>query len=178
MKRNYLYLIMLTAVCFMYTGISYAQAKQDIHLHKECKYCGMDRGKFDFTRMVIEYDDGTTIAVCSIHCAAVDLANNIDKTPKSIQVGDFDSKELIDVEKAYWVLGGEKPGVMSKRGKWAFAKKEDAEAFSKKNGGTVADFEGAMKAAYEDMYGDTKMIREKRKMSRMKQSGEQGGHKH
>jgi nitrous oxide reductase accessory protein NosL len=104
----------------------------------------------------------------------VDLANNIDKTPKSIKVGDFDSKELIDAEKAYWVLGGEKPGVMSKRGKWAFAKKEDAEAFMKKNGGSAADFEAAMKAAYEDMYGDTKMIRDKRKMNRMKQSGEHG----
>jgi len=177
MKRNYLFLITLIAVCFMCAGVSYAQAKKDIHLHKDCKYCGMDRGMFEFSRMLIEYDDGSSVAVCSIHCAAVDLANNIDKMPKTIMVGDFNAKDLIDAEKAFWVIGGEKPGVMSKRGKWAFAKKEDAEAFMKKNGGSAADFETAMKAAYEDMYGDTKMIRDKRKMNRMKQSGGDG-HKH
>ncbi len=170
-------IFLVVAVSLMLAGIAFSQNRGDVPLHKECKYCGMDRGMFDFTRMLIEYDDGTTVAVCSIHCAAVDLANNIDKMPKSIMVGDFNSKDLIDAEKASWVIGGEKPGVMSKRGKWAFAKKEDAEAFSKKNGGSAADFETAMKAAYEDMYGDTRMIRDKRKMNRMKQSGEQG-HKH
>ena len=173
MKKHLL--MMAVAISLLMTGIAYGQAKEDIHLHKDCKYCGMDRGKFDFSRMLIEYDDGTTVAVCSIRCAAVDLANNIDKTPKTIKVGDFTTKDLIDAEKAFWVIGGEKLGVMSKRGKWAFAKKEDAETFVKKNGGSLADFETAMKAAYEDMYGDTRMIREKRKMNRMKQSGE---HKH
>jgi len=170
-------IVLVVAVSLMLTGIAFSQNRDDVPLHKECKYCGMDRGMFDFTRMLIAYDDGTTVAACSIHCAAVDLANNIDKTPLSIQVGDFNSKDLIDAEKAFWVIGGEKPGVMSKRGKWAFAKKEDAEAFIKKNNGSLDDFETAMKAAYEDMYGDTKMIRDKRKMNRMKQSGQQG-HKH
>jgi copper chaperone NosL len=75
----------------------------------------MDRGSFDFSRMLIEYDDGSFNAVCSLHCAAIDLANNIDKTPKSIKVGDFNGRQLIDAEKALWVVGGKKPGVMSKR---------------------------------------------------------------
>ena len=61
--------------------------------------------------------------------------------------------------------------VMTKRAKWAFEKKDDAEAFIKENGGTLAAFDEAMKAAYEDMYTDTKMIREKRKMMKMKQMG-------
>jgi nitrous oxide reductase accessory protein NosL len=100
---------------------------------------------------------------------AVDLALNIDKTPKTIQVADFNTKNLIDAEKAVWVIGGDKPGVMSKRAKWAFEKKEDADAFIKSNGGALADFETAIKAAYEDMYADTKMIRERRKAKRMKQ---------
>jgi len=170
---------LVAAICVVFVGTAFSQNRDDVLHHKDCKYCGMDRGMFDFTRMLIEYDDGTTVAVCSIHCAAVDLANNIDKMPKSIRVGDFNAKDLIDAEKAFWVVGGEKPGVMSKRGKWAFGKKEEAEAFIKKNGGSLADFETAMKASYEDMYGDTKMIRDKRKMNRMKQSGEQGqGHKH
>jgi len=146
---------------------AFAQPKEDIQKHKSCQYCGMDRGNFDFSRMVINYDDNTSVAVCSLHCAAVDLANNIDKTPTSITVGDFNTKELIDAEKAFWIIGGSKPGVMSRRGKWAFAKKEDAEGFMKTNGGNLADFETVMKAAYEDMYSDTKMIRDKRKAKKM-----------
>jgi len=60
---------------------------------------------------------------------------------------------------------------MTKRAKWAFEKKEDAGAFIKDNGGKIAAFDEAIKAAYEDMYEDTKMIREKRKMKMQ-------GHKH
>ena len=55
---------------------------------------------------------------------------------------------------------------MTKSAKWAFADKKDAEAFIKENGGKLANFDDAMKASYEDMYNnmynDTKMIREKR----------------
>lgn len=147
--------------------------EDDVKAHPSCKYCGMDREKFGHSRMLIEYDDGTTVGTCSIHCAAIDLSLNIDKTPKSIQVGDMNTKALADAEAAPWVIGGEKPGVMSQRAKWAFAKKDDADKFIKENGGTAATFEEAMRAAYEDMYQDTKMIREKRKM---KKSGM--GHMH
>ncbi len=149
-------------------GFASAETQDDVRLHKSCKLCGMDRGMFDFSRMLIEYDDGTIAAVCSIHCAAVELANNIDKTPKSIKVGDFSGKQLIDAEKAVWVVGGSKPGVMSKRGKWAFEGKDGAELFMKTNQGKIASFEEVMKTAYEDMYEDTKMIRAKRKEKRMK----------
>ena len=160
---------LVIAICFAFVGLAFAeQTKDDIPVHKACKYCGMDRGAYNFSRMLIEYDDGTIVAFCSIHCAAVDLANNIDKTPKVIQVGDFSGKQLIDAEKAFWVVGGSKPGVMSKRGKWAFEKKEDAENFMKTNQGKIASFEEAMKMAYEDMHEDTKAIRERRKMRRMK----------
>jgi copper chaperone NosL len=157
------------AVCFVFVGLTFAdQTKDDISVHKGCRYCGMDRGTYNFSRMLIEYDDGTIVAFCSIHCAAVDMANNIDKTPKAIQVGDFNRKQLIDAEKALWVVGGSKPGVMSKRGKWAFEKREDAENFIKTNQGKIVSFEEAMKMAYEDMHEDTKAIRERRKMKRMK----------
>jgi nitrous oxide reductase accessory protein NosL len=74
---------------------------------------------------------------------------------------------LLDAEKGFWVIGGNKPGVMTKRAKWAFAKKEDAENFISENGGNLASFEQAFKAAFEDMYADTKMIQERRKMRGM-----------
>ncbi len=167
MKRMYVPSFVI-AVCLLFGGLASAHTKDDIHLHKDCKLCGMDRGMFDFSRMLIEYKDGSVSAVCSVHCAALDMANNIDKTPTSIKVGDFNGRQLIDAEKAVWVVGGNKPGVMSKRGKWAFEGKEGAENFIKTNQGKIASFDEVMKMAYEDMYNDTKMIREKRKMKRMK----------
>jgi hypothetical protein len=127
----------------------------------------MDRAKFAHSRVYIDYDDGSTAGTCSIHCAAVDLAIHIDKTPKAILVGDYNTKSLVDAEKAFWIIGGSKMGVMTKRAKWAFGMKEDAEKFKAENGGDPASFEQAIKTAYEDMYQDTKMIRERRKMMRM-----------
>jgi copper chaperone NosL len=144
---------------------------QDIDKHPSCKYCGMDRKMFGHSRMLVVYEDGSELGACSLHCVAVDLAVNLDKTPKSIQVGDFNSRKLIDAEKAVWVLGGQKPGVMSKRAKWAFEDKAAAEAYIQANGGQLADFEAVIKAAYEDMYTDTQMIRERRKAKRMQQAG-------
>jgi copper chaperone NosL len=167
MKKTHVVSLVL-ALCLIFGGLLVAQPRSDIELYKDCKYCGMSRSMNDHSRMLIEYEDGTTTAFCSLHCAAVDLANNIDKTPKSIKVGDVNTKQLIDAEKAVWVVGGARSGVMTKRAKWAFEKKDDAEAFIKANQGKTASFEEVMKMAYEDMYDDTKMIREKRKMKRMK----------
>jgi nitrous oxide reductase accessory protein NosL len=146
---------------------AWPQTQPDIQKHGSCKFCGMDREKFAHSRMFIEYDDGTSMGTCSIHCAAIDLSLNIDKTPSGLWVGDHDTRELIDAEKAFWVLGGSKPGVMTKRGKWAFRDKGAAEKFIQEHGGSAVPFDAAMKASYEDMYEDTKMIRERRKAKRM-----------
>ncbi len=152
--------------CLFGSGVAFAQ--EDIAKHASCPYCGMDRQKFAHSRVFVIYDEGSSVGTCSIHCTAIDLAINIDKTPKSIMVGDFNTKALIDAEKAVWVIGGGKMGVMTKRAKWAFGGQSGADDFIKQNGGEMAAFEQAMKAAYEDMYQDTLMIREKRKMKRMK----------
>jgi nitrous oxide reductase accessory protein NosL len=166
MEKKIWSLALATAILF--TG-TFALAQQDVDKHASCKYCGMDRKMFGHSRMLLVYEDGSELGSCSLHCVAVDLALNIDKTPKTVQVADYNTKNLIDAETAVWVIGGDKPGVMSKRAKWAFANKSDAEAFIQQNKGTLTDFETAIKAAYEDMYADTKMIREKRKAKRMKQ---------
>lgn len=165
MKKLQIFLMIMALCLFMIAAVAIAQ--DDIKKHPACTYCGMDREKFAHSRMLIEYDDGTTEGACSLHCAAIDLALHIDKTPKAILVADYNTKKLIDADKAIWVIGGSKMGVMTKRGKWAFEKKEDAEKFMKENAGTLVTFDEAMKAAYEDMYADTKMIREKRKMKKM-----------
>ena len=98
----------LLAVMFLLTGIAaYGQALPDVQAHKNCKYCGMDREKFAHSRMLIEYGDGSALGACSIHYVAVDLAQALDKQPKAILVADYNKKNLIDAEKAFWVIGGE-----------------------------------------------------------------------
>ena len=152
---------------FLLAASSFALAQEDIHNHPSCSLCGMDRAQFSHSRMLIEYENGTSFGACSLHCAAVELAANIDKMPKIIWVADYYSKGLIDAEKAVWVTGGSKSGIMTKRAKWAFEKNADADRFIAENGGSINDFDQAIKAAYEDMYLDTKMIREKRKMMKL-----------
>ena len=165
MKRK-TWLIFSIGLCLTVAQPVFAQVQVDIQKHASCQYCGMDREKFAHSRVVIEYDDGSIAATCSIRCAVVDLALNIDKTPQAILLGDYRTKKLIDAENAVWVIGGNKMGVMTKRAKWAFGKREDAEKFLSENGGAFATFDEVMKAAYEDMYQDTKMIREKRKAAK------------
>jgi copper chaperone NosL len=163
-------MLIIIVFCLFITGVVWAQ--EDIKKYPSCKYCGMNREQFAHSRMFVEYDDGTMEGTCSLHCMAVELGIHIDKTPKTIFVGDFNDKKLIDAEKGSWIIGGNKMGVMTKRAKWAFEKKEDAEKFKKENGGDSVSFEQAIKAAYEDMYADTKMIRERRKMKKMQQKME------
>jgi nitrous oxide reductase accessory protein NosL len=143
-----------------------AEPPADVRAAPSCRYCGMDREKFAHSRMVVEYEDGTSVGLCSLHCAALELAVSIERTPRSIQVADHGTRLLVDAEKAVWVLGGSVPGVMTARAKWAFADRAAADAFVKANGGTVATFEDAMRATYEDMYRDSKAIREKRRLMR------------
>ena len=164
MKKGRLLFVLVTCLLLV-AGAALAQ--EDVHKSPSCAYCGMDRAKFAHSRMFVTYDDGSTFGACSIHCLAIDLAVHIDKTPATIQVGDYASKELIDAEQAFWVIGGKQPGVMSREAKWAFADKQAAERFVAEHGGRLATFDEAMKAAYESMYADTSMIRERRKMKRM-----------
>jgi hypothetical protein len=161
--------LMLFVICSMLTSAALAAGIDDVKASPSCKYCGMDRGKFGHSRMLITYDDGSSLGTCSLHCVATELAAAIDKTPLSIQVADYDTRELLDAETAVWVLGGSKGGVMSSRAKWAFGSKGAAEKFVKENGGSIVSFDEAIKAAYEDMYQDTRAIRERRKMKRLKQ---------
>lgn len=174
MKR--ITILLLFFALFLFSGTTVLPASDDISEYKSCTYCGMDRGKFSHSRMYIKYDDGSSVGLCSLHCAAIDLAINIGKAPVEIKVSDFNTKELMDAERAHWVIGGDIQGVMTRRAKWAFAGKKDAESFVSAHRGTVVTFEDALRAAYEDMYEDTMMIRKKRKEMMMHKGGHsQGG---
>lgn len=127
-----------------------AAGNADIAKHKGCPHCGMDREKFAHSRMLITYADGVSVGVCSLHCAATEMKAAKGKSIKSVEVGDLNSKKLVDAEKAAWVIGGSRRGVMSRTAKWAFAKKDDADAFIRKNGGKPATYKEALALAGQD----------------------------
>lgn len=168
MKKTILLVFALLLVTTLVIG-----SQSDIVNHSSCPLCGMDRGKFSFSRMLIVYDDGSETGTCSIRCAAVEIINNLDKTPVQMMVGDYYTNELIDAETAVWVIGGDHPGVMSRRAKWAFAEHSRAAAFIAENSGKMATFEEALQAAYSDLYEDMRMIRERRKARRARMTAEE-----
>ncbi len=167
MKRSILIGGLIGLMVAFFSMAVLAQVAEDIQKFPKCKYCGMDRQMFAHSRMLVEYDDGSSMGTCSIHCTGVDMALHIGKTSKANMVGDYKTKKLIDAERASWIIGGKKPGVMTQNAKWAFASQDDAQAFLKENGGRMGSFDDAMKATFEDMYADIKMIRAKR--AKMKQ---------
>jgi len=122
----------------------------DVKMHQSCPHCGMDRDKFAHSRMLITYSDGSSAGMCSIHCAVTELKASKGKQVKTVEVADLNSKKLVDAEKASWVVGGSRKGVMTRTPKWAFAKKEDAAAFIKKEGGKPATYNEALSLAEKD----------------------------
>jgi copper chaperone NosL len=129
---------------------STAFAHDKVEAPKSCKICGMDRAMFAQSRMVIVYAEGDSVGTCSLHCAAAQLKENPGKKAKSLLVADCKSKVLIDAHTAIWVIGGEKSGVMTELPKWAFANKNDADAFIKASGGKIAGFDEAMNLAEKE----------------------------
>jgi len=154
--------LLVSAMALSLNVAAAGAAEKDIAKIPSCQYCGMDREKFASTRMLVEYANGTTIGTCSIHCAAVDLAQSFGKEIKALKVADYRSGRLIDAEKAIWVVGAGVPGVMAAKSRVAFAEKSDAEAFRKEKGGEVGAFDTAITSTYCDMWPDTQAIRSRR----------------
>ncbi|MBA4373628.1 MAG: NosL family protein [Thermodesulfovibrio sp.] len=147
--------VMLFVMAITVLVFAQAEKENDIKLHKNCKHCNMDREKFNFSRMLIEYEDGTSAGLCSIRCAAVELSQNKGRKVKSLLVADYATKKLTDARTATWVIGGKQQGVMTSVPKWAFSRQEDAQKFTKESGGKIASFDEAIKAA-EDETGNRK----------------------
>jgi len=156
-------------LCILIIGLAGLPAAED----QSCSYCGMYKSKFGHSWVTIEHEDNTVVSVCSIHCAAIDMALHTDKNIRKITVGDYDAKKPIDAELAYWVIGGDIMGVMTARAKWAFETKDGVDNFIKKHGGRPATFREVIKAAFEDMYQDTLMIRKKRNLINLRENQSQ-----
>lgn len=143
MKRLWIALLFVLSLCTI------SMAAEKVEAPDSCKHCGMDRTKFAHSRMVVTYTDGSSTGTCSINCVVTELKGS-KKEVQSFQVGEYNTKKLIDAKTATWVIGGSKKGVMTKVAKWAFAEKKDAEAFIKANGGKLAAFDEVFKAAEKD----------------------------
>jgi nitrous oxide reductase accessory protein NosL len=98
------------------------------------------------------------------------MALHTGKQVSQITVADYKTHRQIPVETAFWVIGGDRMGVMTARAKWAFKDKTDAQRFIHHHGGKLADFDAVMKAAFEDMYQDTLMIRKKQRMINLRKN--------
>ncbi|MCU0766011.1 MAG: nitrous oxide reductase accessory protein NosL [Gammaproteobacteria bacterium] len=146
--------------------------KDELAKYPKCPYCGMDRKQYHHSRHLVQYADDLADGTCSLHCAAISLAINLDRGPKAIYAADFGAaaeiKPLVNVDEATYLIGSKLPGVMTARSKKAFGSKAVAEAAQKENGGELGNFDAALKAAYASMADDTLMIRKKRAEKRAK----------
>jgi nicotinic acid phosphoribosyltransferase len=107
----------------------------------------MDRERFAYSRMIVEYADGSIAGVCSIHCAAADMAKKGGTAVKAFKVADYNTRMLQDAKAATWVVGGKAKGVMTGVPKWAFAGRKDALAFVDASGGKVTPFRKVLSAS-------------------------------
>ncbi len=169
--KNFRFVMSLMIVFVLFLPV-WAQTFPDQQDHNVCQFCGMDRVKFGHSRMLVRYQDGGEVGTCSLHCMALEYGGSISRIPVALMVADYASGELIDAQKASWVLGGDRPGVMTARAKWAFSSPQDAEQFIAQHGGELIDFDAALKASYEDMYADVQRIRKMRAMKMKKMLGE------
>lgn len=152
--------------------------ENELSKYPKCPYCGMDRQQHQASRHLVHYQDDLIDPTCSLHCAAISLALNLDRGPKAIYAADFGAtatpKPLVNVDDATYLIGSKLPGVMTTQSKVAFAKKDAAQAALKTQGGELGDFDRALGAAYSSMAKDTAMIRKKRAEKKAHAANEHG----
>jgi nitrous oxide reductase accessory protein NosL len=126
----------------------------------------MDRKQYHHSRHLIQYSDNLVDGTCSLHCAALSLALNLDRGAKVIYAADYgaaaDPKPLVDVQQATYLISSDIKGVMTRQSKVAFASHQTAQDRQASHGGQLGDFDAARRAAYASMADDTIMIRKRR----------------
>jgi nitrous oxide reductase accessory protein NosL len=140
----------LIAVVLLGITCVVVMAGNDIDEYRSCKHCGMDRKAYGYSRMMVIHENGSRVGVCSLNCAVTEMNGPRESAVTSLLVADRDSHTLIDAEKAVWVVGGNKRGVMTQNPKWAFARKESAQSFVDAHGGTITSWEAALSAARDE----------------------------
>lgn len=144
--------------------------ENDIDKYQKCPYCGMDRKEHNKTRMLVQYSDDLADGVCSIHCLALSLSLNIDREPKGIWGPDFGStvepRPLLPVDNLTYLIGADLKHAMTKKSKHSFASADVAKEFQAKHGGTLGNFNEALRESYLGMADDVAQIRKNREERR------------
>jgi copper chaperone NosL len=144
--------------------------ENDIEKYQKCPYCGMDRKEHNKTRMLVQYSDDLADGVCSIHCLALSLSLNIDREPKGIWGPDFGStvepRPLVPVDNLTYLIGADLKHAMTKKSKHSFASADVAKEFQAKHGGTLGNFNDALRESYLGMADDVAQIRKMREERR------------
>jgi hypothetical protein len=63
-------------ICILPFGLAEAD-------EQSCLHCGMYKSKFEHSWMNIQYGDGSVTSVCSVHCAAIEMALHTGKMMRS-----------------------------------------------------------------------------------------------
>ena len=132
-----------------------AFAGEDIDQHRDCRHCGMDRKAYGYSRMLVEYKDGKNSGNFSLDCAVTELNGYKGVEVITFKVADRDTRQLIVAEKAFWVIGGSKRGVMTRVPKWAFSDIAGANKFVAAYGGIIVNWESVLAAAKKETAGGT-----------------------
>jgi nitrous oxide reductase accessory protein NosL len=147
--------------------------ENELQKYPQCPYCGMARKQWHHNRHLVHYSDDLVDGTCSLHCAALSLALNMDRGPQAIYAADYgstaDPKALLNVQEATYLIGSDLPGTMTRQSKVAFASPQAAQEAQSKHGGQLGDFDAALRAAYMSMADDTIMIRKRRAEKRRNQ---------
>lgn len=114
---------------------------------ESCPRCGMNLPKYYKTNHAASLN-AKVQQYCSLHCFQEHLYEGV--TLKNPQVVDVTSLRFIDATKAYYVVGSNIRGTMSRVSKYAFALEADAKAFQKEHGGEIMDFYKALEVAKKD----------------------------
>jgi len=126
-----------------------------------CPVCGMSIEAFYKTSHASKIHNHKDRQYCSMRCLAVDMQEheiNLD----DIKVVDVATQKLIYAKSAYYIVGSDVQGTMSKISKLAFGDKEAAEDFNMEHGGKIVDFAAALKMAQDSLSLDVEMVQNKK----------------
>ena len=113
----------------------------------KCVLCGMNLVKYYKTNHAAKLD-GKNVQYCSIHCLTKAIKNGAEL--ENPMVVDVKSLKFIPVTEAFYVVGSDVDGTMTKVSKYAFKSLSDAKSFQKKHGGKILDFYFAWQIAKKD----------------------------
>lgn len=138
----------------------------ELDKYPHCPYCGMNRREHHRARMLVQYSDDLVDGVCSIHCLAISLSLNIDRSPKNIWGPDYGStaepRPLTPVDDMVYLIGADLKHAMTRRSKHSFASPSTAREFQGRHGGELGNFSDALRETHLDMAGDVDMVRRNR----------------